>query len=76
MRYLVKVKTNAKENKVIKNKAADFLIYTKEPAIENKANESVINILAKFLEVPKSQISIIKGLKSKNKIIDIRSLVS
>lgn len=72
MRFSVKVKTNAKENKVIKDKIIDFLVYTKDPAIENKANQSVINILAKFLEVPKSQISIVKGLKSKNKVVEIK----
>jgi uncharacterized protein len=71
MRYSIKVKINAKENKVSKDKVADFFVFTKEAAIDNKANESVIKILAKFFKVSKSQVKIIKGHKSKNKIIEI-----
>lgn len=40
------------------------------PAVDNKANEALIKLLAKEFKIPKSSIRIIKGKKSKNKIIE------
>ena len=42
------------------------------PPVDNKANEDLIDYLSKLLKIPKSKISIIKGLTSKNKTILIR----
>ncbi len=39
------------------------------PAIENRANERCIALLAERLGVPKSRLRIIKGGRSRNKII-------
>ncbi len=41
------------------------------PPVEGEANESLINFLAKSLNVSKGQIEIISGQKSKNKLIKI-----
>lgn len=41
------------------------------PPVEGKANEEVIRFLSKQLKVPKSQIQIIKGLSSRNKLVEI-----
>lgn len=38
---------------------------------KGKANDAVIKLLAKHFNVAKSQIKIIRGLTSRNKIIDI-----
>lgn len=66
----VTVKTNSKENKVI-FKDNIYFVYTKSPAKEGKANESVISLLSEYLDIPKSNIYIKKGLKSKNKLVEI-----
>ena len=70
MKISVKVKPNSKTDKV--EKADDsFLIHVKEPPQENKANRAVINLLAEYFQVPKSQIIILKGKKSRQKIVEI-----
>lgn len=70
MKISVKVKPNSKIEKV---EQADgfFLIYVKEPPQEDRANQAVINLLSKYFKVPKSRISILKGKKSRQKIIEI-----
>lgn len=71
MKIVVNVKTNARENKIIKIGENNFKISVKEPAKEGKANEAIIKLLTEYFNIPKSRINIILGLKSKNKIINI-----
>jgi uncharacterized protein YggU (UPF0235/DUF167 family) len=46
-------------------------VYTTSPARDNKANISVIEQLSDYFDVPKNCITIKRGLKSKNKVIEI-----
>ncbi len=41
------------------------------PPVEGKANEELIAYLADVLDVPKSQVEVIAGKQSKNKIIRV-----
>ena len=70
MKISIRVKPNSKTEKIEKS-GEFFTVYVKEPARENKANLAVINLLSEHFKVPKSQISIVSGLKSKQKIIEI-----
>lgn len=71
MKISVKVKPNSKKEEVKKLTDNDFILSVKEPAKEGKANQAVIRLLSEYFGVPKSNISIIKGESSKNKIIQI-----
>jgi len=66
----VKVTPKSKVNKVIR-KDDQYRIYTTFSPDKGKANQAVIKLLSKELSIPKSKISIIKGEKSKEKIIEI-----
>ncbi|MBL7197700.1 MAG: DUF167 domain-containing protein [Candidatus Omnitrophica bacterium] len=46
-------------------------VYLTAPAIEGRANKALINILSDFLKVKKPQIQIIKGEKTRNKLINV-----
>jgi uncharacterized protein len=46
-------------------------VYVTAAPEQGKANQEVIRVLSKHLELPKSAIKIIKGLKSRDKIIQI-----
>ena len=67
----VKVKTNAFKNevKLIDNKK--LFVKTTVTSEKGKANKQVILLLAKFYKISKNQLEIVRGLKSKNKIIKI-----
>ena len=48
-----------------------FDIYVNEPPDKGKANKAVIKFLSKYFDVPSSSFSIVKGHKSKIKIISV-----
>jgi len=62
---------NSKHSEIIKIKENSYRIKIDAPALENKANRRLIELLAEHFKVSKSSIFIIKGFKSKNKIVDI-----
>jgi len=72
MNLKIKVFPNTKENKIIEKNGV-FRIYTTAPAKEGKANNAIIKLLSKHLKIPKSQLKIIKGHKSKDKTIVVDS---
>jgi len=64
------VKANSKESKVVIEKDI-YHLYTKSPAKEGKANDEVISLLSDYLDIPKSNINIKKGKRSKSKWVEI-----
>lgn len=69
----VKVKPNSKKQAIIDNE--EFLtILVRSKAMQNKANIELINLIKKKLEISSNQVQIISGLKSSNKIIQIKFL--
>jgi uncharacterized protein (TIGR00251 family) len=73
MKVIIKVKPNSSQEKIEKTENG-YLIFVKEPPVENRANQAVIKVLAKYFKIPKSQISILSGLKSKQKVIEVKKL--
>ena len=43
----------------------------KSPPVEGKANKELIEVLAHYLGIKKSQVEIISGQKSKNKVVKV-----
>lgn len=71
MRVNIRVKANAKEERIEKLSTGDFIVCVRQPAHEGKANAGVIKLLSEYFGVPKSLINIIKGLKAKNKVVEV-----
>ena len=68
----IRVVPNAKENKIIEE-SGRLKIYLNSPAQDGRANKALINMLSKHFSVKKSSIRIIKGEKSRDKIIEIQT---
>lgn len=66
----IKVITNAKKNEVVEAEGS-FKVYVNAPPVDGKANKAVIELLAKYFKVRKSSVKIIRGEKSKDKVIQI-----
>lgn len=49
----------------------DYKVWVKAPAKEGKANLAVMKVLVKYFKVPKSNVEILSGFKSKKKLIEI-----
>lgn len=63
-----KVHANSSQEKIKKINSSEYEIWIKEKPIENKANVSIIKLLKKYF---KKNIKIIRGLTSRNKIIEV-----
>ena len=70
MRIQVKVKPNSKTEELV-SEGNSFIVKVKEPAKEGKANQAVVELLAEHFKVPKSQVTILRGLRSRNKTIEV-----
>lgn len=71
MRYQIKVFPNSKSNQVKIGGANQLEIHTTAKAISGAANAAIIPLLAQHFSCKKSQIFIISGLKSRQKIIEV-----
>jgi uncharacterized protein (TIGR00251 family) len=71
MKIFVKVKTKAKQKKIVKIETDHFEVSTNVSPEDGKANKDILKVLAKYFDIPVSKISIIFGEKSKNKTIEI-----
>lgn len=71
MKISVEVKPNARVNIVEEIGKNQFLVKVKAPPKENKANMELIETLSEYFKIPKSQITILTGLKSSRKVVNI-----
>jgi len=68
--FEVKVIPRASQNKIIQE-GNRYKVYLTTPPVEGKANKALIEFLADHFKVKKQQIAIIKGEKSREKLIRI-----
>ncbi|MFH0791485.1 MAG: DUF167 domain-containing protein [Candidatus Omnitrophota bacterium] len=71
MRISVKVKPNSKRERVEKLTEREFIVYVNAPAQEGRANAAVIEVLCEYFDIAKTRISIIRGHRGRNKVVDI-----
>jgi hypothetical protein len=71
MKIFVKVKPGAKEKKIKKIDKSHFIISVKEPPIKGAANKAVVEAFADYFGVSRSEVQIISGFTSRQKIIEI-----
>ena len=71
MNIAVRVKPNAKKDKVERIGESAYLLWVRSPAQEGKANQATIELLSAFLDIPKTRIAIVKGHRCRNKVVSI-----
>ncbi len=82
MKIQVKVKPNSKKATVervsqptldlgLKKEIDVYKVSVKEPPVDGKANKAVLKALAEYFEVSQSQVGLVSGSTSKNKIFEI-----
>lgn len=71
----VKVVPNSKKPEVERIDENSFKVKVDAKAEGGKANRRLVEIIAEFFIVPKSSVAIVKGMKSRNKIIEIENSV-
>lgn len=71
MKISVKVKPNSKQERVEKLTETEFVVYVNAPAQEGRANAAVIEVLREYFDIAKTRITIIRGHRCRNKVVEI-----
>ncbi len=67
----IRVTPNAKKNEITKD-GNSLRVRLNAPAAEGKANSALIELLAEHFGVKKGAVRIISGIKSRNKVVEIK----
>lgn len=78
MRSSMKIPATIKPNsrhreEVVVGSDGTYIIYTKAPAIEGRANAAATKLLAKYFGVAQSAVKLVRGARAKRKVFDIDS---
>lgn len=68
----VKVKADAKADRLIQKGPDSYEIHVRERAQEGRANQAVLNRLANVFGVPVGKLWIVKGAHASSKIVALR----
>lgn len=72
MKVFVKAKPGAKEAKIEKIDQSHLIVAVKEPPRNGLANLAIRQALAEYFDIPPSQIQLISGFKSRQKVFEIK----
>ena len=72
--FTVRLKPRAGKERISAVGTNDLNVCVKAPPVDNKANEALIAVVAKWLGFPKSSFAIIKGGHSRNKVLACEGL--
>lgn len=67
----IKVKPNSKQQILQTEPDGSLTVHLKSPPVEGKANQELIQFLAKYFKVSKSEIKIKSGLSSRYKRVEL-----
>ena len=67
----IRVRANAKQNKVGGEIAGRLIVFVQAPAIDGKANGAVAKVLAEHFDVRARDIKIIRGDTNRDKTVEI-----
>ncbi len=71
MKISVIVKPGVREDKVEKIDASTYCVSVKARPVDGKANEAVVALLAKQFSVPRRNVSVLTGARSKIKRVEV-----
>jgi uncharacterized protein YggU (UPF0235/DUF167 family) len=84
MKIFIKARPNAKKEEVKRIDQAEgsfdakdrddritLIVAVREPPADGKANRAIINAVAEYLKIPRSQIHIVSGHTMRNKVLEV-----
>lgn len=71
MKIFVKAKPDGCEDKVEKVDATHFVVETREPPVQGRANRAIVSLLVNYFNLPPSRVKLIRGFRERNKIFEI-----
>ena len=71
MKYTVTVKPGTSQEKIIEVTPGEIVVYLRAKAHDGEANGALIKLLSKHFKIAKTNIRIVRGHKSRTKIIEL-----
>lgn len=72
--FTVRVQPRASKDEIAGEMGGALKVRLRAPAVEDRANEALIDFLAGLLKTPRSAVSILSGERSRVKRIEIRGV--
>jgi uncharacterized protein (TIGR00251 family) len=72
--FSVRVQPKASKDEIAGEMGGALRVRLMAPAVENRANEALLDLLAQLLKTPKSAVRILSGGRSRMKRIEIRGV--
>jgi uncharacterized protein (TIGR00251 family) len=69
----IKVKPNSKTDEIIREADGSLKVKIRAQPVEGKANKYLLDYLAKVLDLPKSNVSLLKGESNLFKTVEINA---
>ena len=73
-RIPLRVQASARRNELVGLRDGVLIVRVTAPAIEGRANDALCRLVAKRLRVPTSAVTIVRGHRSRDKVIKIEGL--
>jgi uncharacterized protein len=70
----VRVQPRASKDEIVGEMAGSLKVRLQASAVENRANEALVEYLARLLKTPKAAVRILSGERSRTKRVEIRGI--
>lgn len=71
--YTVRVKPGSKKGPLVEtNDDGTLTVFVREPALDGRANEAVVVLLAKHFDVAKSRVRVVRGMTGRLKVVAVQ----
>ena len=67
----IKVKTNQKEEEIVKKSDTHFIVSVREKPERNLSNKKIIELISAYLNLPIGKVKIVSGHHSPGKIVSL-----
>ena len=71
VRFTVRVQPRASRSEVVGLHDGALRVRVQAPPAEGAANDALVELLAKLLDVPRKQLRIVAGARSRSKVIEV-----
>lgn len=71
MKLTIYLHPGSSKNEIEKLSEDSYRVRVMANAVDNEANEALIELLAEHFDVAKTNLKIIRGLKSKTKVVEL-----
>lgn len=74
VRLLVRVQPRASKDQIAGEIGGALKVRLRAPALEDRANEALVEFLAELLKTPRATVRILSGERSRTKLMEIRGV--